>query len=223
MTAMTKLLDDLDRAGFFQYANDTEKSALKEEVLRTGFLFPDDVQRAYFADAEDLAEQGVLDFLSQIAPFLIKQGIRIPLREENRGKRRERHPNTGEIIEVDRVVLVVDDKVPDDPKHPFLKPIKEELPESNEYYRVTIGRHSQEIWNEKMSGEDCWDAGMSHTFLLINRLLEDAGSSERLFGLYGGNDGYAVFLTEEQFNIIKASNALKESDKPWKPYVVAAK
>lgn len=64
--------------------------------------------------------------------------------------------------------------------------------------------------------------GMCHTFILINKLLEKAESQERIYGLYGGNDGGAVFLSAEQFNIIKNASEIDDADKPWIPYEVKA-
>ncbi|MBI2838392.1 MAG: hypothetical protein HYX75_08765 [Acidobacteria bacterium] len=220
---LANLVADIERAGFFKYAPSSKRPDLREEILKSGFLFPEGTRRVYGADAEDLAEQGVMAFVSDISPFLRLQGINIPLREEKRGMRRVRNPQTGDVTEMNHVVFVVDDKIPGDPAHPFLTPLSEELPESGDYYRVTMGHHIQEIWNRSMSASQYWEAGMCHTFILINWLLQEAGSSERVFGLYGGNDGSAVFLTQSEFEMIRDSPAVKESDKPWEPYEVKAK
>ena len=40
-----------------------------------------------------------------------------------------------------------------------------------------------------MTPDQCWEAGMCHTFILVNRLLSDAGSAERLYGLAMNGDG----------------------------------
>jgi len=78
--------------------------------------------------------------------------------------------------------------------------VHEENPESGDYYRVTIATRTREIWTREMDGQQMWEVGMCHTFLLVNELLEDAGATERLYGMYGGNDGQAIFLTLRQLD-----------------------
>lgn len=43
-------------------------------------------------------------------------------------------------------------------------------------------------------------------FAVINTLLKDAGSEERLFSLYGGNDHWGIFLTRDLYNLILKSD-----------------
>src|SRR5688500_13576579 len=45
------------------------------ESLRTGYLYTEGTNRDFMADAEDLAEGGVKDFLETIKPFLEKEGV----------------------------------------------------------------------------------------------------------------------------------------------------
>lgn len=214
------LLAELEAVGFFAHSRPDDIAKLRREIQVSGFLFPDGIGRAFPADAEDLAEQGSLDFVARIAPFLKTQGISIPLREEKRGVRRVRDPRTGQVEEQQRTVLVVDDTIPDVPGTHFVRPAKEECPASRDYYRVTMGKHTQEILNRTIPRSHDWEAAMCHTLLLINNLLSDAGSPERAYGLYGGNDGHAVFLTERQFEIIRNAGEIEASEKPWKAYVV---
>jgi hypothetical protein len=43
-------------------------------------------------------------------------------------------------------------------------------------------------------------------FAVINQLLRDAKSEERLFSEYGGNDHWAIFLTHDLYNLILKSD-----------------
>ena len=133
---------------------------------------------------------------------------------------KERDPKTGEVVEVTRFKLQADDSIPNKPGVAYLRPVKEERPESGEFYRVIIGSRTQEIWDNQFSAVQCWEAGMCHTFMLVNQLLQDAGAQERIYGLYGGNDGLAVFLTPVQFKLIRECDEIKDSEKPWEAYVV---
>jgi len=200
------LVSNLEVAGFFDTASvGSNRTSIKQDILNSEhrYLFPDQLGRSFFADAEDLAEQGVLEFIAELAPQLARREVYLPVIEVPLRPVRQRHPTTGEIIEVARTKLRIDGSIPDPPGVIYLRPAKEELPESGEYYRVSIGSRTREIWNNRMDGGQMWEAGMCHSFILINQLLEDAGAEERLYGLYGGNDGLAVFLTPTQFGLIR--------------------
>jgi len=43
-------------------------------------------------------------------------------------------------------------------------------------------------------------------FAVINGLFKEAGSDERIFSLYGGNDHVSIFLTHELFNLLAESD-----------------
>ncbi len=51
-------------------------------------------------------------------------------------------------------------------------------------------------------------------FLHVNTLLKRAGSDERLYFLYGGNDTRAVFLTPGMYEAISRSPAIDDYEKP---------
>ena len=50
----------------------------------------------------------------------------------------------------------------------------------------------------------------------MNQLLEDAGSSERLYGSYTGNDGRVILLTPEMRAYIQSIGDVL--DHRWMPY-----
>jgi len=220
---LSALIEKLENTEFFKFVKPEEITNTKQEILDDGFLFPESTGRYFMADAEDLAEQGVLEFLADISPFLEQQNVKLPVRQQKGKKWKERNPKTGEIIEIEPTRWIIDDSIPGDPLHPPIRPVKEDYPESGEHYRVTVGEFSQEIWNNKMTDVQYWEAGMCHTFLLVNKLLENKGSPERIYGFWGGGQGEAVFLTEEQYKIINEVSEIEKSAKPWKPYTVVAK
>jgi hypothetical protein len=50
-------------------------------------------------------------------------------------------------------------------------------------------------------------------------LLEDAGSDEQLFGIYGGNDGRVIFLTPEMHRLLRENSDI--FDERWMPVTAA--
>jgi hypothetical protein len=210
------LVEKLEQAGFFVHcAGDV--SSLKKRIVETGYVFQDDLGRVFPADAEDLAEEGVLDFLAELSPFLARQGVHLPVKEVLLKTRKARDPETGAVIDIQPRRRVIDDTLEGDDLRPYLKPIREHIDESVDRYVVEIGVFRQEIWSDRTPS--LWEAATCNTLVLVNRLLLNAGSAELAFGLYGGNEGEVVFLTQEQFDLIEASN-LAARDRPWRPYSV---
>ena len=62
-----------------------------------------------------------------------------------------------------------------------------------------------------------WGLSMTRAFAIVDRLLKDAGSPERLYAINGGNDLFAFFLTPELHRIISAHPDAKPKDGPYKP------
>jgi len=69
------LIAELEAADYFKYADPQKVPCLKDEMRSHSYPFPFDLGRQYFADAEDLAEGGVAEFLSEIGSFLRRQGV----------------------------------------------------------------------------------------------------------------------------------------------------
>jgi hypothetical protein len=63
--------------------------------------------------------------------------------------------------------------------------------------------------------EDSWALSLKRFLEVVNELLQRAGSEERLFGIYGGNDGRAILLTEEMHEYL---GSLPWIDRRWMPY-----
>lgn len=72
----TEFADRLESLGFFRYAPPTAMASLKHDFRESGWTAVfGETGRLFNADAEDLAEGGVGEFLREIEPFLIGQGI----------------------------------------------------------------------------------------------------------------------------------------------------
>jgi hypothetical protein len=65
-----------------------------------------------------------------------------------------------------------------------------------------------------------WTIAAKRLLEIVNGLLGAAGSSEQLYGIYGGNDGRAIFLTAEMYDIIRSSGLI--SDHREMPYPASA-
>ncbi|MCU0492885.1 MAG: hypothetical protein MUD01_14940 [Chloroflexaceae bacterium] len=59
-----------------------------------------------------------------------------------------------------------------------------------------------------------WRLGTERTFTIVNDLLEQAGSDERVYQLFDGNDTHAIFLTPQLYYLIKESHLLPDEDCP---------
>ena len=84
----------------------------------------------------------------------------------------------------------------------------------DEGYSFRLNGKKYKCWSEDQI-EESWIRTIVALGKAVNQVLEAAGSDERMYGLHaGGNDGFAVFLTEEQFRTIRETNELAESEKP---------
>ncbi len=69
---------------------------------------------------------------------------------------------------------------------------------------------------ELMSGDmgKIWELTTNRTFALVNTLLQEAGSKERVFRLYSGHDTRAIFLTHEMYEALRPSAVLPQHEMP---------
>ncbi len=87
----------------------------------------------------------------------------------------------------------------------------------DEGYRVLINGETDVIYKSgDVPSADLWSLSLQRLLEIVNGLLEDAGSSERLYGMYGGNDGRVILLTPEMHNYIDSMGDVLDSD--WMPY-----
>jgi hypothetical protein len=80
----TPFATKIEQLGYFKGLPADKAQALKQEFERKGWLgIFGDSHRLFMADAEDLAEGGVGQFLREVAPFLAAQGVKLPTIEED--------------------------------------------------------------------------------------------------------------------------------------------
>ena len=68
-------------------------------------------------------------------------------------------------------------------------------------------------WNDDST--NLWSVSARRLIEIVNELLVRADSEERLWGVYGGNDGQVLFLTEQLHAYIKSLDFLSGE---WLPY-----
>jgi hypothetical protein len=73
-----RLIDALEALGLYSHTSPQRLADVKAEAAKTRYLFGwEDTQRDYAADAEELAEGNVADFVRDVSPFLNREGVRI--------------------------------------------------------------------------------------------------------------------------------------------------
>jgi hypothetical protein len=84
-------------------------------------------------------------------------------------------------------------------------------------YELLINGRPYSIYDSRIADlAGSWDIATRRTLEIVNELLIAAGSCERLYGIYGGNDGRVILLTEEMHNLLKAPDL--KIDPRWLPY-----
>ena len=82
-------------------------------------------------------------------------------------------------------------------------------------YSVTVNGTRYELYSrDECERDDIWLLTTKRAFTMVNDLLIEARSSERVFALYGGNDLRAIFLTPQMYEVIVASGQLAPSEIP---------
>ena len=82
---------------------------------------------------------------------------------------------------------------------------------------VINGRLFKLYKNEELSNGKFWDSGPRNFFSIVNEILRDKNIDEQFYLLYGGNDLHAVFLTEQQFELMSKINKDDENEIPYLP------
>jgi hypothetical protein len=85
------------------------------------------------------------------------------------------------------------------------------------HYDILVNGERYKIYDR--AGENVWSVALKRFLEVVNEFLQRAGSKERLFGIYGGNDGRAILLTEEMHQYL---GCLPWIDRRWMPYTTEA-
>jgi hypothetical protein len=85
-----------------------------------------------------------------------------------------------------------------------------------EKYQVLINREPVLVYDGKEA--DSERASLERLLEIVNNLLEDAKSDERLFAFYRGKDGRVILLSEEMQDYVESLGDVLNED--WMPYTV---
>jgi hypothetical protein len=218
-------LSRLEALGFFRHARGEDLDLIRREVKATpGFPFPEATRRAYHADAEALAEHGVLDFLSEVAPLLRREGVPIDV-----AYREIKFPaSNGRPAGRGAARLNADGWLDEDGPSPYAQTVRVSFAPSAEPCELTeddledggtyiLFAGDREIVIYRSDGEpddaeDDWARATRATLAILNELLGAHGSVERAYAMYEGNDLVIVFATPEMARVINTA-----MDKPrWR-------
>ena len=203
-------LAHLETLGLFRHVRAEDLDRVRRETLESQFPFADETHRAYFADAENLAEHGVRDFLGEVAPFLRKEGVPIEV-----VYREVKYPAT-KTRPAGRGVARLDDDGWIDPDGPgaYVQTLRIAFSPGGELcdvreddwgtgdYSLFVGEREIVIYVE---GDAGWTEATVATIAILNELLAAHGSAERAWALYGSNDLRIAFATPEMARTINAA------------------
>jgi hypothetical protein len=84
-------------------------------------------------------------------------------------------------------------------------------------YDVTVNGHRHCIYDDEiMEHGNTWGVSTKRFLEIVNNLLEQAGSKERLYAIYGGNEGRVILLIEEMYQFLHSPDL--NIDARWMPY-----
>lgn len=85
------------------------------------------------------------------------------------------------------------------------------------HYEVVINGQKHLIYDEDMvENALIWAVATKRFLEIVNDLLKEAGSRERLYGISGGNDCRAILLTAEMYTFLHSPDL--KIDPGWMPY-----
>jgi hypothetical protein len=66
-----------------------------------------------------------------------------------------------------------------------------------------------------------WTIAAKRFLEIVNDLLRTTDSGERLYGIHGGNDGRAIFLTAEMYDLLQSSPLISDHrEMPYRPSAI---
>jgi hypothetical protein len=202
----------LESLGFFKCL-DAEGARRAAALAREkNYAFAGETHRYYPADAEDLAEHGVRDFLGRVAPFLRRAGVpievtyrdvKVPARAGRpAGIDRARLDAGGWLDPEGASVHVESMRIIERPDAGPCEVTEDVLAES-ETYLLFFGDREHVVYRfEPGEAWDGWERAARATINLLDTLLAAHGSPERAHGVHGGNDFCIAFMTPEMARVI---------------------
>jgi hypothetical protein len=89
-------------------------------------------------------------------------------------------------------------------------------PQDDRYEVLVNGRRHLIYDADTLENGNIWGVAAKRFLEIVNDLLKQASSKERLYGIYGGNDGRVILLTEEMYEFLHAPEL--KIDPQWMPY-----
>jgi hypothetical protein len=84
-------------------------------------------------------------------------------------------------------------------------------------YEVLVNGLRQLIYDaDALKNGEIWAVAAKRLLEIVNDLLTQAGSQERLYGVYGGNDASVLLLTAEMYRLLHSPEL--KIDPGWMPY-----
>lgn len=97
-----------------------------------------------------------------------------------------------------------------------LESVEDSFTEERGRYKVFVNGVSHLIYDlNEIAVEDTLLVSFVRFVEIVNGLLTGAGSSERLFGMYGGNDARVILLTDAMHQLIRENTDI--FDEGWMP------
>jgi hypothetical protein len=205
-------LDRLEALGFFRHVPAADLDRVRREMKASGWPFATHVHRNYRADAEDLAEGDVLNFLGVVAPFLRREGVPIAVeyREVKVPATKTRPAGRGV------ATLTADGWINEEGAAPRVGRMRvsfapgrpsQDLTQDygEERYTLISGDREIRVWSADDDAANTWQRATRVTLAVLNELLSAHGSAERAFALhYGGEELTVVFATPEMARVRNA-------------------
>ena len=193
----------LEDLGWFRFVDEARAADAKRAIVAQPYVLAGDVRRMFHADAEELAEGGIMDFLGSVLPVLRAEGVAV---EAQFGQ--WKRPAGGPPVE------------PDEPPGPLLSlrisaerggPLVEVTSQFNEErYVMLIGEREFPAWQASDDGVATWRGATVAALDLLNFLLDGHDSRERAWALMGGNDLHVVFATQDACRFINSTLAPRD-------------
>jgi hypothetical protein len=202
-------LGELEARGLFRFVPGDRIAAARAEVCKADDPFPEATRRARHADAENLAERGMVDFLAEVVPFLEREGVACAVRHAHSRVRR-RNPDTGEVEEVPGPVLGMSVSVE---RGGDLVRVADQLDDEYGRYAVAIGDRTFEVYDDDCA-TDSWLLATYAMVQILDDLLDGHDSGERAYARWPGtNDLAIVFATPDL--AAKANETMRKTERLW--------
>jgi hypothetical protein len=209
-------LGELEARGLFRLVPADELAAARAEVLETGDPFPDATRRAWHADAESLAEQGMVEFLAEVLPFLEREGVACAVRHAP-SRMRRRNRRTGEVEDVPGPVLDLSVSVERGGEN---VPVSDQLDDEFGRYAVAIGDRTFFVYDDD-SATDSWFSATYAMIQILDDLLTGHGSPERAYARWPATNDLAIAFASPDL-AAKVNEVVPPSRRLWSREELAA-